>query len=65
MALSGKASYYCDIKYYDIEKKTKKPWFEFYLLPSDFFQRIGSALTILGNLFTFDIDTDVKTNFFL
>jgi hypothetical protein len=43
-----------------MEKKLKKNWLEFYVFPSEFFEGIGTALTLLGNLFMFKSEKKLK-----
>jgi hypothetical protein len=46
-----------------MEKKIKKHWLESYTYPSDFFEAIGNALAVLGNLFMFSSENDINTDF--
>jgi hypothetical protein len=45
-----------------MEKRIKKHWLEYYAYPSDFFESIGEALTVLGNLYTFNFIGILKSH---
>lgn len=45
-----------------MEKKVKKHWLEFYVYSSDFFEGMGTALTLFGNFLSFNVNRQSKSN---